>query len=68
MAGLLNDTENEAASEFMWAHYKGACRKQKKIRAASVEVRCEANGVALSVSVRCPACGETKNISDFDSW
>lgn len=62
---LLNDNENEAASLFVWEHYKRRCGGEKN---AALELTASATGLGFAIKIRCPNCKETQDITDSTDW
>jgi len=65
VSNLLTPNENEAASEFVWEHYRRRCGGEKD---ASLELKAAATGVGFSITIRCPNCKESRNITNTESW
>lgn len=60
----MSDKEAKSYNEFLERHYKvSGCKN-----ANHYIFDLTGTGIGVAIKVTCPVCGETKDITDFDSW
>lgn len=68
----LSEVEQQKAQEFMDKHCKSG--KCKVVSSSGFPIgplfsfTFTPNGIGMGVTIRCTSCGETEDITDYDSW
>jgi len=63
----VSDKEETTANEWLVSHDCKPSRNGKKTR-AGITYSFGQTGIGTVVTVKCTSCGETHNVTDYDSW